>query len=58
MLSFFPEDRITAQDALAHPFFKALRRPDAEVRTCGPSGGNQGMRIDKATLLCEGRGVG
>jgi serine/threonine protein kinase len=34
MLAFFPEDRITAQDALAHPFFAPVRRVSAEVRPC------------------------
>ena len=31
MLAFFPEDRITALDALAHPFFTPIRREDREV---------------------------
>ena len=34
LLAFFPEDRITAQDALAHPFFAPVRRVSAEVRPC------------------------
>jgi serine/threonine protein kinase len=32
MLLFFPEDRITAEESLAHPFFAAIRRPETEVR--------------------------
>lgn len=31
MLMFFPEDRITAEATLAHPFFTPIRRPDTEV---------------------------
>ena len=31
MLAFFPDDRITAEEALAHPFFASIRRPEEEV---------------------------
>jgi hypothetical protein len=31
MLAFFPEDRVTAEVALAHPFFGPIRRVEKEV---------------------------
>ena len=31
MLRFFPEDRITAEEALAHPLFRGIRDLDTEV---------------------------
>ncbi len=31
MLSFFPEDRIGAAEALEHPFFAPIRKQDTEV---------------------------
>jgi serine/threonine protein kinase len=31
MLSFFPEDRIGAAEALEHPFFAPIREQDTEV---------------------------
>lgn len=31
LLRFLPEDRLTVDDALAHPLFSSVRRPDAEV---------------------------
>ena len=32
LLQFCPEDRITAEAALEHPFFAPVRRPATEVR--------------------------
>jgi mitogen-activated protein kinase 1/3 len=31
LLAFCPEDRITAEAALAHPWFAGVRQPDTEV---------------------------
>ena len=35
MLRFNPGDRITMDEALAHPFLAPVRRPHDEVRMCG-----------------------
>jgi hypothetical protein len=36
MLAFFPEDRISTEDAIKHPFFAPIRQPASEVcAACG-----------------------